>query len=30
MRALTNATRTMTKQVTPTDAATREPATAVQ
>jgi len=30
IRALTNATRTMTKQVTPTEAATREPATAAQ
>ena len=28
IRALTNATRTMTKQVTPTEAATHEPATA--
>src|SRR5207244_12685821 len=28
IRALTNATRTMTKQVTPTEAATRESATA--
>jgi len=30
IRALANATRTMTKQVTPTEAATREPATAAQ
>ena len=30
IRALTNATRTMTKQVTPTETATREPATAAQ
>jgi hypothetical protein len=30
IRALTNATRTMTKQVTPTETTTREPATAAQ